>query len=155
MTYILAASNGFTIARNAGVTDIDIDNLSIKECGWADSQAIYDYYISVGKSVLEATKAAAMFCKYNNSDDNAAVYGYILNGHANNYFKNAAPKGLRLGLNNDWTQLFTTLGGNSVAGKKLKKRVSYIGVQQIAEQMRAVLQLLEEVEEMLMGHSLI
>ena len=56
--YFKCTSATFNIKR-AGITDIDIDNVSIKEVGWADSQAIYDYYISVGKSTLEATKAAS------------------------------------------------------------------------------------------------
>ena len=73
VVYFIAGTTAFILGRRSGATDIDVDDYSLKECGWADSQAIYDYYISVGKSTLEATKAAAMWCKYNNSDDTAAV----------------------------------------------------------------------------------
>ena len=116
VAYFIAGSTSETIQRNTGVTDIDIDNVSTKEVGWADSQAIYDYYISVGKSVLEASRAASMWCKYNNSDDNAAVYGYLYNWWAVYLFSLYPPKGLRVPTKADFDQLFATLGGISVAG---------------------------------------
>ena len=121
VSYILANAVGLFIARNTGVTDIDIDNLSIKECGWADSQAIYDYYISVGKSVLEATKAASMWCKFNNSDDNAAVFGCLYNWFARYLFWLYPPRGLKHPLVDDAAQCINTYGGTAVAAGKLKK----------------------------------
>ena len=99
--------------------DIQIDDVSMRECGWADSQAIYDYYISIGQSALEATKAAAMWCKYNNSDDNAAVYGYLLNKYAVSLIGLNAPKGWRAVTYADALQLANNLS-LSVSGKKLK-----------------------------------
>ena len=104
--------------------DLQIDNISIKEVGWADSQAVYDYYISIGQSVLEATKAAAMFCKYNNSDDNAAVYGYLYNWWAAYLFWLYPPKGLRVHLKADQDQFINTIGSTNV-GKLKKEGLTY------------------------------
>ena len=62
-----------------------------------------------------------MWCKYNNSDDNAAVYGYLYNWWAVYLFSLYPPKGLRVPTKADFDQLVATLGGSSVAGGKLKK----------------------------------
>ena len=99
----------------------EADNVSIKECGWADAQLLYDNAITYGKSVLEATKAAAMLCKYNNSDDNAAVYGYLYNYFARYLFRLFPPKGLRAPVSPDFEQTKTTIGSTdfTVYSKKL------------------------------------
>ena len=93
----------------AGMT-YEIDNISLVECGWADAQTLYDNAITYGKSVLEATKAAAMCCEYNNNDDNAAVYGYLYNWWAVYLFWLYPPKGLRVPTKADFDQLVATLG---------------------------------------------
>ena len=98
-----------------------IESISVKEVGWADAQSIYDFYISIGQSLLESSKSASMWCKYNNSDDNAAVYGYQLNWWAAYLLSINPPKGLRYPTELDSDQLRTTLGGSVIAAGKLKK----------------------------------
>lgn len=101
--------------------DLQIDNPSAKEAGWADAQLLYDTYIGAGRSSLEATKAASMCCKYSNSDDNAVIYGFIANWWAAYLLSINPPKGLRYPTEFDSDQLRTTLGGSAIAGGKLKK----------------------------------
>ena len=104
----------------------EIDNVSVKKCGWADSQTLYDNAITYGKSVLDASKAASMYCKYNNSDDNAAVYGYIYNYFARYLFRLFPPKGLRAPLSPDFEQTKTTIGSTdfTIYSKKLMSEKS-------------------------------
>ena len=100
-----------------------IESISVKEVGWADAQSIYDFYISIGQSLLESSKSASMWCQYNtnNDVDNAAVYGYQFNWWAAYLLSINPPKGLRYPKEFDSDQLRTTLGGTAIAGGKLKK----------------------------------
>lgn len=138
--YFLSNSTGFDITRNAGeFTDIDIDNISIQEIGWAGSQELYDgiYAQTAGtveQKTLAACKAAAMWCHYNNSIDNGATYGKLFNWFAvkllqmdidaYNAANPATPWGWRVPTRADFETLSTTLGGNSVAGGKVRKEGS-------------------------------
>ena len=68
-------------------TTLDIDDVSIQEVGWSDSQNLYDSIYAATSGTTEqktyaAVKAAAMWCHYNNDPAIGAIYGKILNGFA-------------------------------------------------------------------------
>lgn len=79
-----------------------IDNVSIKEVGWADL-------------------TTPAWCYYNNDPVLGSVYGKLYNYYAVQEIAKNPPKGWRVPTSADFTQLSTYLGGNSVAGGKLKK----------------------------------
>ncbi|MFA4851475.1 MAG: FISUMP domain-containing protein [Bacteroidales bacterium] len=61
-------------------------------------------------------------CYYNNdSAVNAPVYGVLYNWYAVNDSRNIAPTGWHVPTDAEWTTLTTYLGGESVAGGKLKE----------------------------------
>jgi len=61
------------------------------------------------------------YCNYNNEAEFAAIYGRLYNWFAVNDVRNLAPEGWHVATDNDWTTLISYLGGNNVAGGKLKE----------------------------------
>jgi uncharacterized protein (TIGR02145 family) len=61
------------------------------------------------------------YCDYNNDPGNTAVYGHLYNSYATSDQRNICPEGWRLPTNADWLQLEVFLGGNNVAGGKMKE----------------------------------
>ena len=116
-------------------TTLDIDNISVQEIGWSGSQQLYDgiYAQTAGtaeQKTYAAVKAAAMWCHYNNSVDNGAIYGKLYNWFAVkllqmdiDYYNTANPTALwgwRVPTQADFQTLSTYLGGDAVSGGKLK-----------------------------------
>lgn len=103
---------------------------------WASSQTLYDnaYAATAGtdeQKTYAAVKAAAMWCYYDNDVALGAVYGKLYNWFAVkllqmdiDYYNIANPTavwGWRVPTSTDLTTLSDYLGGDSVAGGKLKK----------------------------------
>ena len=65
------------------------------------------------------TKGA--YCDYNNDTNNALIYGRLYNWYAVNDPRGLAPKGWHIATDNDWAILVEYLGGDSVAGGKMKE----------------------------------
>ena len=65
------------------------------------------------------TKGA--YCWYNNDQANKAIYGGLYNWYAVADSRNIAPAGWHVASNAEWTTLTTYLGGEGVAGGKLKE----------------------------------
>ena len=61
------------------------------------------------------------WCDYNNSTDNGITYGHLYNWFAVSDSRNIAPLGWHVPSDAEWTTLTTYLGGESVAGSKLKE----------------------------------
>ena len=61
------------------------------------------------------------YCNYNNDANNVATYGRLYNWYAVNNSNLIAPAGWHVASNAEWTTLTTYLGGESVAGGKLKE----------------------------------
>ena len=133
--YILC-SNGVFAGYAVGTTTLDIDNVSVQEIGWSGSQELYDAIYAQTSGTVEqktyaAVKAAAMWCHYNNSIGNGAIYGKLYNWFAVkllqmdiDYYNAANPTqqwGWRVPTQADFETLRTYLGGNAVAGGKMKK----------------------------------
>jgi uncharacterized protein (TIGR02145 family) len=74
--------------------------------------------------VTDATAWAALttgaWCWYNNDPANGAIYGKLYNWYAVNDPRGLAPTGWHVPTDAEWTTLTTTLGGESVAGGKMK-----------------------------------
>lgn len=60
------------------------------------------------------------WCYYNNDPKNGAIYGKLYNWYAVNDSRGLAPMGYKVASDNDYRILINFLGGESVAGKKLK-----------------------------------
>lgn len=136
--YGVASTMNFVIRADLN-TIATIDNISVQEIGWSGSQELYDGIFNQRKvagdtdeqATYAAVKAAAMWCHYNNSVDNGAIYGKLYNWFAVkllqmdiDYYNAANPTqqwGWRVPTQADFNTLVTTLGGASVAGGKLKK----------------------------------
>lgn len=63
------------------------------------------------------------YCNYNNTrnSDTIATYGRLYNWYAVSDSRNICPKGWHVPTNEDWITLTTYLGGDSVAGGKMKE----------------------------------
>lgn len=60
-------------------------------------------------------------CSYNNEDTNKEIYGILYNAYAVLDSRNLAPVGWHIATNDDYLTLETFLGGNTVAGGKIKE----------------------------------
>ena len=61
------------------------------------------------------------WCLYNNERANGAVYGKLYNWYAINDPRGLAPPGWHIPSDSEWTILTTFLGGDAVAGGKMKE----------------------------------
>lgn len=65
-------------------------------------------------------KRTGAWCYYNNDPKNGAIYGKLYNWYAVNDPRGLAPLGWHIPKNEEWKKLYKKLGGNSVAGGKMK-----------------------------------
>lgn len=65
--------------------------------------------------------SAGAFCSYNYDDTNAPVYGMLYNSMATIDSRNVCPEGWHLPTMEEWHALRDYLGGNEVAGGKMKE----------------------------------
>jgi uncharacterized protein (TIGR02145 family) len=61
------------------------------------------------------------YCSYDNNDSNATTYGLLYNRYAVFDSRNIAPTGWHVASDEEWTILSDYLGGDSIAGGKLKE----------------------------------
>jgi len=61
------------------------------------------------------------YCSYLNDENNATTYGMLYNWFAIDDTRNIAPEGWRVPYNEEWQDLVYYLGGDSIAGGKLKE----------------------------------
>lgn len=75
-------------------------------------------------NVKDATQwsnlASGAYCNYDNDPGNATTYGRLYNWYALNDSRNIAPLGWHVATDAEWTTLTTYLGGEDVAGNKLR-----------------------------------
>jgi uncharacterized protein (TIGR02145 family) len=67
-----------------------------------------------------ANLTSGAWCYYDNNSGNGTIYGKLYNWYAVNDVRGLAPEGWHVGSDEDWTKLTTFLGGEQVAGEKLK-----------------------------------
>ena len=68
-----------------------------------------------------STQTEPAYCYYEGDIANANVYGNLYNWHVVNNAKNVCPSGYYVPSIADWEELITFVGGNAVAGGKLKE----------------------------------
>ena len=61
------------------------------------------------------------YCNYENSNSNTAIYGRLYNWYVVNDARNICPTGWHVPTDAEWTELSTFLGGDSIAGGKMKE----------------------------------
>jgi hypothetical protein len=67
-----------------------------------------------------ANLTTGAWCYYDNDSSNGTKYGKIYNWYAINDPRGLAPKGFHIPTNPEWSVLVDYLGGETVAGKKMK-----------------------------------
>ncbi len=77
--------------------------------------------ISYKSDLEEWEQYSQGYCAYNNDINNVDIYGYLYNWYAVDDPRGLAPLGWHVPSNGEWTVLGNFLGGNSVAGGKLKE----------------------------------
>lgn len=90
----------------------------IGQAGHTDSSAKLCDDLSIGGWINDTTGA---YCAYDNDPANATIYGYLYNWYAVDNAHGLAPTGWRIPSDTDWDILIAYLGGDSVAGGKLKE----------------------------------
>lgn len=61
------------------------------------------------------------YCDYNNLPSNSVVYGRLYNWYSVSDARNIAPVGCHVATDAEWNTLISYLGGNTIAGGKLKE----------------------------------
>jgi uncharacterized protein (TIGR02145 family) len=67
------------------------------------------------------TSTSGAYCNYNNEMINGDTYGHLYNWYAVSSSHKIAPEGWHVPTENDWATLVNYLGGEKVAGEKLKE----------------------------------
>ncbi len=68
-----------------------------------------------------STLTTAAYCDYDNNSSNGATYGHLYNWFAVHDSRNICPDGWHVPTDADWSTLTGFLGGESVAGGKMKE----------------------------------
>lgn len=122
----------FTTSGNSGTTATDIDGnvyelVTICDQTWMTTNLNVSHYRNgdVIPQVTDATQWAALtsgaWCYYANTSANGTIYGKLYNWYAVNDPRGLAPVGYHIPSDSEWTTLTTCLGGEFVAGGKLKE----------------------------------
>jgi uncharacterized protein (TIGR02145 family) len=91
-----------------------MDNLKVTHYRNGDPiNHVVDYYLWGGLTV-------GAYCNFGNDEGNVAIYGRLYNGYAMNDSRGIAPEGWHVPSDAEWQTLVDYLGGDDVAGGKLK-----------------------------------
>jgi uncharacterized protein (TIGR02145 family) len=90
---------------------------NLKTTKYRNGDAISNVTVNASWAAL----ATGAYCWYNNDPANKALYGGLYNWYAVSDSRNIAPVGWHVPTDAEWTTLTTYLGGESVAGGKLKE----------------------------------
>jgi len=122
-------ANKTVIFNFVACTDGDNNNYSVVKIGtqtWMAENLKATKYSNgniienVTDSILWSGLSSAAYCDYNNSSAIANVYGRLYNWYAVNDSRNLCPTGWHVPTDAEWTVLTTYLGGENIAGGKLK-----------------------------------
>jgi uncharacterized protein (TIGR02145 family) len=113
------------------VTDIDGNSYNLVEI---DTQLWISKNLNVSKyrngdeipQVQDASEWAALttgaWCYYENKEENGTTYGKLYNWYAVNDPRGLAPEGFHIPSDEEWNDLIENLGGENVAGGKMKEK---------------------------------
>lgn len=128
--YCSAGGGMYFEVIGAGTNSLSIDNVSVQEVGWSDSQNLYDYVYAntagtVEQKTYAAVKAAAMWRSPNNDVALAANYSKLYNDFATklldmdikyyNVANPTTPWGWGVPTESDWTTLQTYINNDANA----------------------------------------
>jgi uncharacterized protein (TIGR02145 family) len=112
------------------VTDIDGNNYKTVKIGnqwWMAENLKTTKYRdgtsipNVTDNVVWANLTTGAYCNYDNTASNSTTYGRLYNWYAATDVHNIAPSGWHIPADSEWTTLSNFLGGEDVAGGKLKE----------------------------------
>jgi uncharacterized protein (TIGR02145 family) len=119
-----------TIAGATVYTDIDGNQYHAVTVGtqmWLSSNLKVTHYRN-GDAIANVTLGSdwdvlttGAYCDYNNTASNSNTYGRLYNWYAVNDSRNIAPAGFHVATDAEWTTLVSYLGGDTIAGGKLKE----------------------------------
>jgi uncharacterized protein (TIGR02145 family) len=116
--------------NNVSVSDIDGNvyrTVTICNQTWTKSNLNVSHYRNgdpipqVTDPTQWASSTTGAWCYYNNDSSNGAIYGKLYNWYAVNDPRGIAPAGYHIPSDAEWTNLITCLGGETVAGSKMKE----------------------------------
>ncbi len=115
--------------KNSTVTDIDgnvYKTVQIEDQIWMAENLKVTHYRN-GDAIPNFTDAAiewvipGAYCNYDKDANNATTYGRLYNWYAVNDSRNIAPEGWHVPSDAEWKTLLNYLGGDDVAGGKMKE----------------------------------
>ncbi|HRI19425.1 MAG TPA: fibrobacter succinogenes major paralogous domain-containing protein, partial [Panacibacter sp.] len=125
--FLSANDNSSTEALLSNIDGSASDTISIGTQAWRSINLNLDHYRN-GDKIPQVTDPAAWvslttgaWCYYNNDPATGAVYGKLYNWYAVVDGRGLAPKGWHIPSDKEWTKLTTFLGGEAVAGGKMKE----------------------------------
>lgn len=126
---LLIALFTLTKVSNAQLTDIDGNTYNTIKIGnqtWMTRNLNVEHYRNgdpipqvQDKEEWDALTTGA-WCYYENQSENGTVFGKLYNWYAVNDSRGLAPDGWHIPSDDEWTQLINFLGGQEVAGEKMK-----------------------------------
>jgi uncharacterized protein (TIGR02145 family) len=131
-TILIFAALAILPVKNQGQTVTDYDGnvyntITIGTQIWMQGNLKVTHYRN-GDAVPNVTNfsnwwnlTTGAYCNYNNDVNNATTYGVLYNWHVVNDSRNIAPAGWHVPTDAEWTVMTTFLGGENVAGGKLKE----------------------------------
>lgn len=128
--FFLVLAIGFTLLQSCSKSDSpsnnSIDTVTIGTQTWKLKNLDVDHYRN-GDPIPQVQDPTAWgvlttgaWCYYNNDTANGTVYGKLYNWYAVNDPRGLAPTGFHVPTDTEWTTLTTFLGGDNVAGGKMK-----------------------------------
>jgi uncharacterized protein (TIGR02145 family) len=114
--------------KTSTVTDIDGNVYKTVKIGdqWWMAENLKVTHYQNGDSIpnyigIWYTLTTGVYCSYNFDTNNAVIYGYLYNWYAVNDSRQIAPKGWHIPSDHEWQILVDYLGGDAVAGDKMKE----------------------------------
>jgi len=122
---LLILSSSFFLSCNSSKDEIKA-SVKIGNQVWMSTNLNVDIYRN-GDIIPQVTDPTAWaelttgaWCYYNNDSLKGAIYGKLYNWYAVNDPRGLAPKGWHIPTDEEWITLVNSLGGDTVAGGKMK-----------------------------------
>ena len=123
-------NNSNTTSTSVSVKDVDsnvYETITIGTQTWMQKNLKVTHYrngdtipnVTESKEWISLTTGA--YCNYNNDTNNAITNGSLYNYYAIVDSRNLCPTGWHMPMDAEWSTLITYLGGETIAGNKLKE----------------------------------
>jgi uncharacterized protein (TIGR02145 family) len=114
----ISGENGFISSVRIGNQEWQTKNLDVDRFRNGD---IIPHAITDEEWKAAGERGDPVWCYYDNDTENRRIYGKLYNWHAVNDARGLAPKGWHIPTDVEWTTLTDYLGGEDVAGGKMKE----------------------------------